>query len=156
MGLSTVRRTYFSELRLTLRRNITFQLSSVRWLLHVKGSFIWTSSNKFVSPPPSARQPLPSPPPLVGVAFHTHSQLNQCSGRPCLRKAAHSFNNLRLHPGFGAEERRAPGRAPRANELEGCFLPFACFQVEQILTLQSANWRGMGRELGISEEKEVA
>lgn len=45
MGLNVVRRTYFSGLRLILWRNIPFQLRPLRWLLHIKGSFIGASSN---------------------------------------------------------------------------------------------------------------
>lgn len=80
LGLNVVRRTYFSGLRLTLWRNIPFQLRPMRWLLHIKGSFIGASSNNFMSPPLSAHLPVLSSPPLVSLAFHTHSQLNQCLG----------------------------------------------------------------------------
>ena len=65
LGLSVVRRAYFSGLRLTLGQNIPFHLRPMRWLLLIKRSFIWASSNNFTSPPLSAHLPLPSPPPLV-------------------------------------------------------------------------------------------
>ena len=58
IGLEHSRRTYSSGLSVTLWQSILFHLRPVRWLLHIQGSFIWVSSNNFMSLLPAACLPL--------------------------------------------------------------------------------------------------
>lgn len=60
--------------------SIPSHLKPVGWLLHIKGSFLWASSNNCLCPPLIAHLPLPSPPPLVWTPSRLCPQLYQGLG----------------------------------------------------------------------------
>lgn len=110
-GLEHSRKTYFLALRLTLWGHIPFHLKPMGWLLHIKGSFLWASSNSFLSPSLTAHLPLPFPPPF-GLNCLSHIFSATSVKRPFWGKAVYSSNNIRPHPWLGAKEWRVTERAP--------------------------------------------
>lgn len=139
-----------------LWRNIPYHLWPMKWLFHIKGTVFLSSSN-FRSPSLTAHLPLPSPPPSSWVAFHLCSPLNKCLSSAPLGEGSPLLQQC-LSPskawGQGVEGNMESPHGELVWRL--LFFPLA-YKVEQILNLQSENWRGVGRELGIrSKEKERA
>lgn len=79
LGLSIAER-HNSQNEVDSVKTYTIPPKPMGWLSHIKGSFLWASSNNFLSPPLTAHLPLPSPPPLVWISFCTCPQLYQCLG----------------------------------------------------------------------------